>query len=83
MGWNGQAVRRARAWLALQLPLPCPYCGAPVELGTSWDVDHATPRAYGGTDSAGNLRAAHAACNRSAGADTRRDRTRQLRRWPA
>ena len=74
--WSGQ---RARAAIAATLPAPCPFCGRLVKLGQAWDVDHATPRIHGGTDTAGNLRPAHAACNRAAGARLGRG----LRRWPS
>jgi hypothetical protein len=63
--------QRTRRQYAARLPLPCPYCGHPVETWQAWDLDHyELPRAHGGTYD--RLRPAHARCNRMAGAAIRR-----------
>jgi hypothetical protein len=41
----------------------CRYCGVPLKLEGPWHVDHAKPRALGGTDEALNLVAACERCN--------------------
>lgn len=46
----------------------CWLCGGAIVPGQAWDIDHVVPRARGGGDGVGNLRPAHAGCNRSRGA---------------
>jgi len=41
----------------------CRYCGVPLKLDGLWHVDHAKPRALGGTDGLLNLAASCPACN--------------------
>lgn len=48
----------------------CRYCGVPLKLEGPWHVDHAKPRALGGTDEALNLVAACASCNLAKGPRT-------------
>jgi 5-methylcytosine-specific restriction endonuclease McrA len=64
----------SRAWARLRSAIAaahmgeaCPYCHAPVLAGQLWELDHATPVKFGGTDQPGNLRLAHRSCNRRAG----------------
>ena len=45
-GWNGAAVRRARAHLARQLPTTCAECGTTITTTTPWVVGHTIPRWY-------------------------------------
>ena len=46
----------------------CWLCSEPIGPDDAWDVDHVVPVSRGGGDDLGNLRPAHAACNRSRGA---------------
>jgi 5-methylcytosine-specific restriction endonuclease McrA len=52
---------------ALTLPVQCPYCPFPVMPGSRWDLDHEIPLVLGGRSVVGNLRPAHASCNRTEG----------------
>lgn len=50
----------------------CPRCGLPFKPGDVWEVDHATPRSQGGSDSYGNLQALHKHCHhRKTAADSK------------
>lgn len=42
--WAGHNVKRARAYIAAQLPIPCPECGHLVDGHTPWVVAHLAPR---------------------------------------
>lgn len=48
-------------------------CGAPIQAGQAWDIDHVLPLALGGTNDAANLRPAHAKCHRGVGSKTSDD----------
>lgn len=67
--WGGSASRRARAYWAPRLPVPCCRCGLPVvpdpsQSSDGWQPDHwPIPREFGGTETW----PAHAHCNLSAG----------------
>jgi 5-methylcytosine-specific restriction endonuclease McrA len=80
--WSGREVERARAYVAQLLPAPCPFCHLIVTAADAWDVDHARPRAYGGQGDPGNLRPAHADCNRRAGQVLSTRRAKGIRPWP-
>lgn len=51
----------------------CHLCGAPIQAGQSWDIDHVLPLALGGTNDAANLRPAHTKCHRGVGSKTSDD----------
>ena len=58
-------VKKARAILRAQLPLPCVDCGSPVYPEDSWDVGHLFPLSQGGDLT--TYGASHRSCNRSNG----------------
>lgn len=65
---NPRAWAKLRASIAaVQLGGPCGYCHAPVLASQIWELDHAIPRAHGGSDDPANLRIVHRLCNRRAG----------------
>ncbi len=64
-GGSTRAWNKRRAWWAEQLPLPCLYCGGPVDADSEWHLAHIVPRSHGGTDR--DSRPAHAFCNQRAG----------------
>lgn len=76
-------VKKARAILRAQLPLPCTECGSPVYPDDSWDVGHLFNLSEGGD--IGSYGAAHRTCNRSnggkLGARQTNQRKKQLRQW--
>lgn len=80
--WNGNAVRKHRAYWRPLLPQPCCRCGLPVfanpsAKGEGWQVDHwPIPREFGGTET----RPAHAHCNLSAGGKRGAQITNERRR---
>jgi 5-methylcytosine-specific restriction endonuclease McrA len=74
--WNGWDSTKARARWAGMLPLPCTRCGAPVEPGTPFDVDHLVPLSQGGGKGFDNQGPAHRSCNRRHGARLRNGRNR-------
>ena len=51
----------------------CHLCGAPIQAGQAWDIDHVIPLALGGTNDAANLRPAHAKCHRGTDSKTSDD----------
>lgn len=67
--WGGSEARKARAFWAPRLPVPCCRCGRlvipdPAMKGDGWQPDHwPIPREFGGTETW----PAHARCNLSAG----------------
>jgi len=68
VGWSGRKVTRARAIVLAFYGPTCWLCGKPITNGQPWDIDHVRPRSAGGSDTLGNLRPAHASCNRGRGA---------------
>ncbi len=66
-GGRHQALRRELAPIVAAGGVPCSRCGREIERWEAWDLDHTDDRlAYAG--------AAHASCNRSAGARARNTR---------
>jgi 5-methylcytosine-specific restriction endonuclease McrA len=65
VGWSGHTVRKARANIKAQLPLPCTECGSAVYDTDLWDVGHVIPLSLGGNPA--HVGAAHRSCNRSNG----------------
>lgn len=59
-----------RQTIATTLPAPCPRCGLPVQPGDRWDVDHLDPVVTNpeAVLDLTRMAAAHAGCNRAAGA---------------
>jgi 5-methylcytosine-specific restriction endonuclease McrA len=51
----------------------CHICGAKIQVGQNFDIDHVLPLALGGTNDAANLRPAHAKCHRGVGSKTSDD----------
>lgn len=80
--WSSK-VKKARAIIRAQLPLPCVECGAPVYNDDAWDVGHLFPISQGGDVQA--YGAAHRSCNRSnggkMGAAIINKKRKQLRQW--
>lgn len=72
---NARTITATRAALLQRDGDRCCYCGQPLGDRVP-DVDHAVPRALGGSDLMLNLRLSHARCNRRAGAIMR-----NTRRW--
>lgn len=79
-------VKKARAIIRAQLPLPCVECGAPVYNDDPWDVGHLFPLSQGGDVKA--YGASHRSCNRSAGgkqgaaqANATKKSRKQMRQW--
>lgn len=74
MGWDGHAVRRARAAVIDAYGIVCHLCGLPCRRDVGYlhplfmTVDHVLPRSLGGTDDLANLRPAHRRCNLQRGA---------------
>lgn len=64
LGWEHQQAR-AEALRRLVPGTPCHHCGEPMDHTMDLDLDHLTPRVYGGAK--GPRRLAHARCNRRAG----------------
>lgn len=42
----------------------CALCGGKIQVGDTWECDHATALACGGSNSENNLRPVHTACHR-------------------
>lgn len=84
-GWNGNTVRRARAYVGTLLPAPCGRCGQVVTADMAWDVGHIVDQVDAPelAMDPSNWRPEHSRCNRAAGG--RKGRSRQLRprRYPA
>lgn len=57
--------RRAR-WQQ-RLPYPCFRCGQLIQPWDTWDLDHRTPRALGGSNA--DTAPSHTTCNRKAGGE--------------
>lgn len=82
-GINNHTWRKLRhAWAAKidmaatqGRPITCPRCHQPIHPGHDWDLGHKVDRADGGTTHTGT-HPEHAHCNRSAGAQRQRPRTR-------
>ena len=68
--WQGSSWIRPEKRLAIYLRdgLACVWCGAPVEDGTAFALDHLRPRSQGGANEAANLVTACRRCNSSRGA---------------
>lgn len=68
--WGGRRVQQTRQRLMQQSNI-CWICGGVIDLTLknpdpgAFTVDHAIPRARGGTDHPSNLRPAHRSCNRA------------------
>ncbi|HET6908892.1 MAG TPA: hypothetical protein VFH54_06090 [Mycobacteriales bacterium] len=62
LGWEHQKLRRKL--LPKAYGTPCGYCGQLMVRGQPLDLDHSTPRAFGGVR---GDRMVHRRCNQSAG----------------
>ncbi len=82
-GWHGTYVKRARAYLAMQLPAICPRCGRIITPQMQWDVGHIIDKDIAPElmHDPTNWRAEHSRCNRQAGAAYGNKKRRIRRRY--
>ena len=81
--WTSSRVKKARANIKAQLPLPCVECGKPVYPDDTFDVGHFQPLSQGGN--VNQYGAAHRSCNRKEGgklgAQIVNGKRKQIREW--
>lgn len=65
LGWAHQQERRRL--LPLAYHRPCPLCGETMWPEDRLDLNHVTPRCFGGSTSDGGGEIVHASCNRAEG----------------
>lgn len=67
--WNGSKWCRPSTRLAIYLRdgMACVYCGATLEDGVQFQLDHVVPHSHGGSNDPSNLVTACSRCNASRG----------------